>query len=109
MSFITSNYFKMILNKIKIYQACLPNLKWNKNFPIPQTTAYILGWGTISEGGPTPDTLKNAKITIYDGIKCNKVISENKKIWDSLICAGLKKFHSKVFFLKFKIYFLDQR
>lgn len=49
---------------------------------------YIVGWGTLTYGGSTPDTLQNTKITVYDGSSCSTVSPDTAKDWNSQICAG---------------------
>lgn len=52
-------------------------LKWN-----------VKGWGTINEGGPTPDKLKNVRVSIYSNNLCDFVLPV-KKNHLSQICAGI--------------------
>jgi secreted trypsin-like serine protease len=68
--------------------ACLPNAKWSEFYPLPDTSAWVLGWGTLSEQGKTPDSLMNLKIEIYNNSICDQVIREDRKDWKSQICAG---------------------
>ncbi|CAF0704354.1 unnamed protein product [Brachionus calyciflorus] len=79
---------KLVKLDDNIQIACLPDKKWSIDFPIPKTPAWILGWGTIKENGPSPSTLRNARVTVYHSTTCNRVLKYDQKNWESLICAG---------------------
>ena len=63
-----------------------------KNKPITYPSfdqpSYIIGWGTTKEGGFGSDSLKNAKITVYNNSLCTNVSRSYKKNWTTQICAG---------------------
>ena len=60
--------------------------------------AWIVGWGvTEEENFEPPETLRNVRIKIYDGSKCDLVMPDRKKDWNSQICAG------EIFLLNSKI------
>lgn len=67
--------------------ACLPPSK-SGYYPGWNISAYIVGWGTTSEGGEISYQLKNAKITVYDSGSCENVLPSFTKNWNSQICAG---------------------
>ncbi|XP_048037470.1 transmembrane protease serine 2-like [Megalobrama amblycephala] len=64
---------------------CLPNK--GMYFSAPQE-CYITGWGTLSEGGSSPETLQEAKIQLIDRTICNSPQVYNGQITDTMICAG---------------------
>ena len=69
--------------------ACLPESKVELNtYPRSNRSAWIVGWGTTSQYGKSSQTLKNARVTVYDHSYCNDVLVNNKKNWASQICAG---------------------
>lgn len=71
--------------------ACLPDPKADRNtYPIsdPSRSAWVVGWGTTEQFGKSSKSLKNARVTIYGSDSCKEVLPENKKNWNSQICAG---------------------
>ena len=67
----------------------MPNSKWDQtSYPLVETNALIIGWGTTKESGNVSNSLKNAQIEIYDSSICGNTIPECKKYWPSQICAG---------------------
>ena len=78
--------------KENIQVACLPNPKWSSqgfSYPPPNTPAWTLGWGTLQEGGETPNQLNNVKIFIYNSTFCRNVVTENTKDWDGKLFASI--------------------
>ena len=77
----------------RVQIACLPSPKWEMDkYPgtIPNRTGYVVGWGTEKQFTKSSDTLKNAKVTIYDDKYCGLVIPKYEKNWNRQICAGNK-------------------
>ena len=64
--------------------ACLPQKKAN-NFPIANSKLYAAGWGQLSLGGNTSQTLQNVEIHVYDRSACSNFYEFN---WKLQICAG---------------------
>jgi hypothetical protein len=77
------------LNKY-IQLGCVPNPKWRDSldYPYPGMVAFVMGWGTLNQGGQTPKLLQNTRITIYNSSLCLNVVPDNVKNWRSQICAG---------------------
>jgi secreted trypsin-like serine protease len=50
--------------------------------------AFAVGWGRLRNNGPLAENLQNVKIKLYDASKCEKVIVNYKKNWQTQICAG---------------------
>lgn len=64
---------------------CLPNFGMEFSAGSP---AWITGWGTLSSGGFSPDTLNQAEVTIYSRETCNEPQVLDGMITQSMICAG---------------------
>lgn len=52
----------------------------------PGTSEQIVGWGTTSEGGDTPDTLQKAAVPITTDADCARAYSDFEA--DTMVCAG---------------------
>ncbi|MEI2420290.1 trypsin-like serine protease, partial [Arthrospira platensis SPKY2] len=59
------------------------------DYPLPGTSAWILGWGRTSEKSQLASSLQNSKINIYYSSTCNRVVYHDRDDWKSLICAGI--------------------
>jgi len=69
--------------------ACLPSHKEiSDQYPLPGSSSFIIGWGTVSEAGASSNSLKNAQIEIFDKNYCSEVLDELPKNWNAQICAG---------------------
>jgi len=51
------------------------------------TTVTVSGWGTLSEGGPSPDTLQSVDVPTVSDAECREAYGEGD-ITDSMLCAG---------------------
>ncbi|KAF2365065.1 Serine proteases trypsin domain [Trinorchestia longiramus] len=49
--------------------------------------ALVTGWGTLSSGGATPDTLQKVTVPIVDDASCRESYGE-LRVADSMMCAG---------------------
>ncbi|KAA0184140.1 hypothetical protein HAZT_HAZT005485 [Hyalella azteca] len=49
--------------------------------------AFVSGWGTLSSGGPTPDTLQYVSVPIVSDNACRDSYGA-LEIFDSIVCAG---------------------
>ncbi|CAJ1455472.1 unnamed protein product [Effrenium voratum] len=64
--------------------ACLPH----ESDPIGQECS-ITGWGTVSNIGPTPDTLQEAMVKLLDNKACKEAYAKsNDTVTDAMICAS---------------------
>lgn len=72
----------------RVQPACLPES--TKSAPVDAW--FIVGWGSLFEGGPMSDWLRNAPVDVYDGSYCRNVVKEFRKNWSIQICAGWKSF-----------------
>ena len=71
-----------------VQTACLPDPS-QSGYPVAANqNGYIVGWGTLSEGGSSPDNLQNTKITVYSENSCSNVYPNVVKNWNSQVCAG---------------------
>ena len=52
----------------------------------PGQRCYITGWGRLSSGGSTPNTLQEAQVPIVTAQKCRE--SYGSGITDRMLCAG---------------------
>src|SRR3954449_348189 len=52
----------------------------------PATFETIVGWGTTSEGGDTPDTLQEAQVPVTTDADCAAAYSDFEA--DTMLCAG---------------------
>lgn len=68
-------------------KACVPEAN-SKNYPDTEGLAWIMGWGVTTEDGELPNSLQNARISLYNSTMCDEVLPEDTKNWDSQICAG---------------------
>jgi len=49
---------------------------------------FITGWGTLSSGGYSPDTMQEAQVTIYSNADCAAAYSDfGSAITDDMLCA----------------------
>ncbi|KAM4619777.1 transmembrane protease serine 2 [Polymixia lowei] len=64
---------------------CLPNVGVNLS---PERQAWITGWGTLFSQGISPDTLRQAPVTIYSRDTCNERNVLNGRVTESMVCAG---------------------
>lgn len=56
----------------------------------PGTDAIVTGWGTLSEGGSSPDRLQQVTVPILSNSECNGAYSPHgQSITSRMICAGL--------------------
>ena len=89
-----------------VQTACLPQPLQS----VPETElefepneAWIVGWGSLFEGGSMTNWLRNARVKIYNGVDhCEKVMPGYLKNWKLQICAGFVLFR-----LFFNIYICD--
>ena len=65
--------------------ACLPKV-FSNSYPTENSTAYVAGWGALSNGGSLSNNLSNIRITVYSSSSCANV--PGTKNWNSQICAG---------------------
>jgi len=64
----------------------LPN---NPNFPIPDGATFVVsGWGTTSEGGSLPSTLRQVEVPYINDEDCTNAYGSGNIIGDVMICAG---------------------
>ncbi|XP_041377151.1 chymotrypsin-like protease CTRL-1 isoform X2 [Gigantopelta aegis] len=54
----------------------------------PDMTCYAAGWGTMSSGGSTPDTLLQVALPAYEMSKCQSTFSTTFTQPDKQVCAG---------------------
>lgn len=73
----------VVLNKY-IKLACLPSTISN-NYPLSDIPCYASGWGTLTEGGSTPDVLYNVKLSVLNSSECHNYPNY---IAESQVCAG---------------------
>ena len=66
---------------------CLPDT--NHELPIDNLDkkCWTTGWGTLSSGGPSPNTLMQASIPLVSKGRCDNAYPD--AIDDSMLCAGL--------------------
>ncbi|KAM3602180.1 uncharacterized protein V6R79_025783 [Siganus canaliculatus] len=64
---------------------CLPNTNVDLS---PVRSAWITGWGALRSGGPSPDLLNQAQVTIYNRETCNSRQVLNGQVTETMICAG---------------------
>uniref|UniRef100_A0A3P8QS65 Peptidase S1 domain-containing protein n=1 Tax=Astatotilapia calliptera TaxID=8154 RepID=A0A3P8QS65_ASTCA len=55
------------------------------------TSSWVTGFGDLSSGGSTPETLQEVNVPIVGNNECNCDLQNLVAITDNLICAGLKK------------------
>jgi len=58
-----------------------------KGFVPIASTAQVVGWGRVSSGGPLPNILQKANVTLVSDAVCRSRYGE-EDILDSMICAG---------------------
>lgn len=68
--------------------ACLPDPTYGVYPTNYNVTAWASGWGTLSSGGSSPNTLYNVRLYIYDPSLCSNVYPSYQKVWNSQVCAG---------------------
>ncbi|XP_047234280.1 transmembrane protease serine 2 [Girardinichthys multiradiatus] len=69
----------------RVRPVCLPNSGINVN---AGARAWITGWGALISSGPTPDTLNQAQVTIYDRKTCNAPYVLDGEVTETMFCAG---------------------
>jgi len=77
----------MDLSSSAIQPVCMPN----RGYEWPADSQFIVsGWGTLSSGGRSPDTLQQVTVPIVDFDKC---ASQNwmSTSWKKVLCAGLEQ------------------
>lgn len=73
-----------------IQVACLPSPEKGLYPTTSGMDVWAMGFGALNSDGPSPDTLYNVKMTLYDGAtQCRRVAPRTPKNWDSQICAGI--------------------
>jgi secreted trypsin-like serine protease len=55
----------------------------------PGTRLLTTGWGTLSEGGASPNDLRQVVVPVLSNQVCNRPVSYNGTITKRMICAGL--------------------
>ena len=74
-----------------VQNACLPPSTLSPDGRFEEAwmrEGWIVGWGSLVEGGPMTNWLRNARVDIYDGHRCDNVVKEYRKNWNLQICAG---------------------
>ena len=66
---------------------CLPDSSNNLTFDNITKRCWIIGWGTLSSEGSSPNTLMQASVPLVSKQRCRVVYPG--KIDDSMLCAGL--------------------
>ncbi|CAK0880040.1 unnamed protein product [Prorocentrum cordatum] len=61
--------------------ACLPN----ENIAVGEE-CFITGWGTLSSGGPSPDSMQEAQVSILSNLDCGAAYG-SAAITDDMLCA----------------------
>ncbi|XP_068187215.1 transmembrane protease serine 2-like [Antennarius striatus] len=64
---------------------CLPNDGINIS---PGHRAWISGWGSLRQSGPSPNILNQAQVTIYSRETCNAPAVLNGGVTRNMLCAG---------------------
>jgi secreted trypsin-like serine protease len=62
--------------------ACLPS-----SAPLPGTTCWISGWGTLSAGGSSPQILQEASVDIKTNAMCQRAYGSSS-ITEDMVCAN---------------------
>jgi secreted trypsin-like serine protease len=73
----------VVLNRY-VKLACLPSHTSN-NYPPVDSACFASGWGTLTQGGPTPDVLYNVKLSVLDPSACQKYSDYTA---EPQVCAG---------------------
>lgn len=70
----------------KIAPVCLPS----GHEKYAQRTATVIGWGSLRENGPQPDTLQEMTVKIWDNSVCKETYGSSAPggIMDHMLCAG---------------------
>ena len=66
---------------------CLPDIGHHLPFDNVNKTCWITGWGTLSFGGSSPNTLMQASVPLVSHQSCSNAYPGD--IDDSMLCAGL--------------------
>ena len=66
---------------------CLPDTSHPLPFDNVNKKCWITGWGTLSSGGSTPNTLMEASVPLVSEGRCKTAYPG--EIHDSMLCAGL--------------------
>lgn len=74
----------LVLSQPSRYAAFVPSL--SSNAPLAPTPVTAIGWGTLSSGGSSPDTLQKVTVPTVDRSECNDLY--NGEILNTMICAG---------------------
>ncbi|MEM9304306.1 MAG: serine protease, partial [Pseudomonadota bacterium] len=56
----------------------------------PNQPATASGWGTLSEGGNSPNVLHEVSLPVVSNATCNAPASYGGDVFQSMICAGLR-------------------
>lgn len=77
-----------------VRNACLPpsTLSDGRFDEATMREGWIVGWGSLFEGGPMANWLRNSRVDVYDGKECENVVREYRKNWSKQICAGIDEF-----------------
>merc|ERR1712008_215831 len=69
-----------------VYPACLPSSAAYLGVSSSEERCFTSGWGTLSSGGSTPETLKYVRVPAISNTACNS--DYGGSITDAMICAG---------------------
>jgi len=69
-----------------VQPACLPSSAAYLGVSSTEERCFTSGWGTLSAGGSTPETLKYVRVPAITNTACNN--DYGGSITDSMICAG---------------------
>ena len=72
---------------IGIGLVCLPDTSHQLPYDNVNKKCWITGWGTLSSGGSTPNTLMEASVPLVSEGRCKTAYPG--EIHDSMLCAGL--------------------
>jgi len=77
------------IDQANIRPVCLPPLGGPS---YAGQTATVIGWGSLKENGPQPNTLQEVTIRIWDNQKCKDTYGKAAPggIMDHMLCAGQK-------------------
>lgn len=91
-----------------VQAACLPEA--TTTVLMKEDEAWIVGWGSLFEGGPMTDWLRNVRIRVYDGDShCQDVVKEYFKNWNLQICAGYFLFNYPFIYLPLLLSILSKQ
>ncbi|XP_073898190.1 transmembrane protease serine 11D [Castor canadensis] len=69
-----------------IHRVCLPEATQNI---VPGSTAYVIGWGSLTYGSNTVSDLRQGQVQIISNNVCNASNSYNGAVLPGMLCAGL--------------------